>query len=164
MTCYMFRPYLTIFRQLFVFPNRHTALVLSSKYFSAYCISVVHTKIYLFGNVTLYPYTKVTRTRTGRTYGYILMGHIQITTVNNTPMFTGLNKTIHKTRTSLEENNVNFSNKYILVWTTKCNSIEIFWLKNWCSMAFSKSELLPEDGQIRPKHIAVDCDFNVILN
>jgi hypothetical protein len=23
---------------------------------------------------------------------------------------------------------------------------------------------LPEDGQVRPKHIAVDCDFNVILN
>jgi hypothetical protein len=23
---------------------------------------------------------------------------------------------------------------------------------------------LPEDGQVRPKHVAVDCDFNVNLN
>jgi 3-phosphoglycerate kinase len=28
----------------------------------------------------------------------------------------------------------------------------------------SKSEQLPEDGQVRPKHVAVDCDINVILN
>jgi hypothetical protein len=28
----------------------------------------------------------------------------------------------------------------------------------------SKSEQLPEDGQVGPKHVAVDCDFNVILN
>jgi hypothetical protein len=28
----------------------------------------------------------------------------------------------------------------------------------------SKTEQLPEDGQIRPKHVAVDCDFSVILN
>jgi hypothetical protein len=27
-----------------------------------------------------------------------------------------------------------------------------------------KNEYLPEDGQIRPKHAAADCDFNVILN
>jgi hypothetical protein len=30
-------------------------------------------------------------------------------------------------------------------------------------MAISKSEQLPEDGQVRLKHLAVDCDFNVIL-
>jgi hypothetical protein len=23
---------------------------------------------------------------------------------------------------------------------------------------------VPEDGQVRPKHIAIDCDFNSILN
>jgi hypothetical protein len=28
----------------------------------------------------------------------------------------------------------------------------------------SKSEQLPEGGQVRPKHVATDCDFNVILN
>jgi hypothetical protein len=28
----------------------------------------------------------------------------------------------------------------------------------------SKSEQLPEDGQVGPKHVAIDCDFNVILN
>jgi hypothetical protein len=28
----------------------------------------------------------------------------------------------------------------------------------------SESEQLPEDGQVRPKHVAVDCNFNVILN
>jgi hypothetical protein len=30
-----------------------------------------------------------------------------------------------------------------------------------CSMAVSKSEQLPQDGQVRPKHVAVDGDFNV---
>jgi hypothetical protein len=28
-------------------------------------------------------------------------------------------------------------------------------------VAVSKSEHLPEDGQVRLKHIAVDCDFKV---
>jgi 3-phosphoglycerate kinase len=28
----------------------------------------------------------------------------------------------------------------------------------------SESEQLPEDGQVRPKHVAIDCDFNVILD
>jgi hypothetical protein len=31
-------------------------------------------------------------------------------------------------------------------------------------VALSKSGQLPEDGQVRLKHVAVDCDFNVILN
>jgi hypothetical protein len=31
-------------------------------------------------------------------------------------------------------------------------------------VAVSKCEQLPEDGQVRPKHVAGDCDFNVILN
>jgi uncharacterized alkaline shock family protein YloU len=31
-------------------------------------------------------------------------------------------------------------------------------------VAVSKSEQLPEDCQVRPKHAAVDCDFKVILN
>jgi hypothetical protein len=29
---------------------------------------------------------------------------------------------------------------------------------------FQKSEKLSEDGQVRPKYVAIDCDFNVILN
>jgi hypothetical protein len=33
-----------------------------------------------------------------------------------------------------------------------------------CSVTVSKSEQLPEDGQVRPKHVATDGDFNVILN
>jgi hypothetical protein len=32
------------------------------------------------------------------------------------------------------------------------------------SAEVSKSEHLPEDGQVRPKHIAIGCDFNVTLN
>jgi hypothetical protein len=28
----------------------------------------------------------------------------------------------------------------------------------------SKSEQLPEDGQLGPKHVVIDCDFNDILN
>jgi hypothetical protein len=31
-------------------------------------------------------------------------------------------------------------------------------------VAVSENEQLPEDGQVRPNHVAVDCDFNVILN
>jgi hypothetical protein len=31
-------------------------------------------------------------------------------------------------------------------------------------VAVSKSEQFPEDGQVRPKHAAVDYDLNVILN
>jgi hypothetical protein len=31
-------------------------------------------------------------------------------------------------------------------------------------VAVSENEQLPEDGQVRPKHVADDCDFNVILN
>jgi hypothetical protein len=29
---------------------------------------------------------------------------------------------------------------------------------------FSKSKQLPEDGQVKPKHVAVDCDSHIILN
>jgi hypothetical protein len=31
-------------------------------------------------------------------------------------------------------------------------------------VAVSKTEQFPEDDQVRPKHVAVDCDFNIILN
>jgi hypothetical protein len=31
-------------------------------------------------------------------------------------------------------------------------------------VTISKSEELPEDSQVRPKQVAIDCDFNVILN
>jgi hypothetical protein len=31
-------------------------------------------------------------------------------------------------------------------------------------VAVSKNEQLPDDGQGRAKHVAVDCDFSVILN
>jgi hypothetical protein len=29
--------------------------------------------------------------------------------------------------------------------------------------AVSISEQLPEDGLVRPKHVAIECDFNAIL-
>jgi hypothetical protein len=31
-------------------------------------------------------------------------------------------------------------------------------------VAVSESQQLPEGDQVRPKHVAVDCDFNAILN
>jgi hypothetical protein len=31
-------------------------------------------------------------------------------------------------------------------------------------VSVSKSEQVPEDGQVRPKYVAVDSDFNVVLN
>jgi hypothetical protein len=36
--------------------------------------------------------------------------------------------------------------------------------KTQCSAAASKNEQLPEDGQVRPKHVAINCDFDVVLN
>jgi hypothetical protein len=34
---------------------------------------------------------------------------------------------------------------------------------NWCIMAISIGEQLHEDGFVRPKHVAIKCDFNDIL-
>jgi hypothetical protein len=34
---------------------------------------------------------------------------------------------------------------------------------NWCSAAVLADEQLPDDGLVRPKHIAIICDFNDIL-
>jgi hypothetical protein len=34
---------------------------------------------------------------------------------------------------------------------------------NWCSAAFSVGEQSPEDGLIRLKYVAIECDFNGIL-
>jgi hypothetical protein len=34
---------------------------------------------------------------------------------------------------------------------------------NWCSEGVSIDEQLPEDGLVRPKHVAIKCDFNDIL-
>jgi hypothetical protein len=34
---------------------------------------------------------------------------------------------------------------------------------NWCSAAVSIGEQLPEDGLLRPKHVAIEGDFNGIL-
>jgi hypothetical protein len=30
---------------------------------------------------------------------------------------------------------------------------------NWCSAAVAVGEQLPEDGLVRPKHVAIECDF-----
>jgi hypothetical protein len=37
-------------------------------------------------------------------------------------------------------------------------------LKSSAVRLFRKMNIMPEDGQVEPKHVAVDCDFNVILN
>jgi hypothetical protein len=34
---------------------------------------------------------------------------------------------------------------------------------NWHSAAVSNDEQFPEDGLVRPKHVAIICDFNDIL-
>jgi hypothetical protein len=31
---------------------------------------------------------------------------------------------------------------------------------NWCSAEDSTGEQLPGDGLVRPKHVAIECDFN----
>jgi hypothetical protein len=33
----------------------------------------------------------------------------------------------------------------------------------WCSAAVSIDEQLPEDSLVRPKHVAIVCDFNDVL-
>jgi hypothetical protein len=51
------------------------------------------------------------------------------------------------------------------MYTTKyAIALKYFGFENLCSAAVSKNEQLPEDGQVRPKYVAVHCDFNVILN
>jgi hypothetical protein len=35
--------------------------------------------------------------------------------------------------------------------------------KKWCSAAVLIGEKLPEDGLVRPKHVAIECDSNGIL-
>jgi hypothetical protein len=48
---------------------------------------------------------------------------------------------------------------------TEAAKRKIAWeLKNQCSVAVSKSEQFPENGQVRLKHVALDCDFNFIRN
>jgi hypothetical protein len=42
--------------------------------------------------------------------------------------------------------------------------LKYFLFKNECIVAVSKREQLPDDGQVRSKHVAVDGDFNAILN
>jgi hypothetical protein len=42
-------------------------------------------------------------------------------------------------------------------------ALKYFDLRTSAVWQFKKSEYLPEDGQVRPKHVVVDCDFNVIL-
>jgi hypothetical protein len=37
------------------------------------------------------------------------------------------------------------------------------WHTNWCSAAVSIGEQLSEDGLVRPKHVAIECDFYDIL-
>jgi hypothetical protein len=34
---------------------------------------------------------------------------------------------------------------------------------NWYSVAVSIGEQLPENGLVRPNHVAIECDFNGIL-
>jgi hypothetical protein len=34
---------------------------------------------------------------------------------------------------------------------------------NWYSAAVSIREQLPEDDLVKPKHVAIECDFNGIL-
>jgi hypothetical protein len=79
-------------------------------------------------------------------------------------MFIGLNKTTQKHGRRKRNMARDRIKSYVLKQMYRsindeiCNSIEIFWLENqW-------SGHLPEDGHVRPKHVAVDCDFIVILN
>jgi hypothetical protein len=49
------------------------------------------------------------------------------------------------------------------MFPNKCGHWNVLmWKVMQCKV--SASEQLPEDGQVRPKHVAVDCNFNVILN
>jgi hypothetical protein len=97
----MFRPYLAIFRQLFIFRNRYTAVDLKSKNFSSVAYRCSQQ------NKTLSPFCVI-----------FLM---------SASTFVPRRMRVLSSR----------------VYVTF---------------------VLPEDGQVRPKHVATDCDFNVILN
>jgi hypothetical protein len=126
----MFRPYLAILRQLFTFRNRHTALVLKSKYFNAIAYFVLHTKIHLFENITLYPF--LPSFPLAASVSFVLFGAHKNNNYNTTtPMFIALNKTQkhgrHNRKTAreriksyvLKQINVSVNNEI-------GNSIEIF--------------------------------------
>lgn len=49
----MYRSYLDIHRQVFSSVNRHTALILKSKYFNAITYFFVRTKIHFLENITV---------------------------------------------------------------------------------------------------------------
>jgi hypothetical protein len=42
--------------------------------------------------------------------------------------------------------------------------IKLLCLKKWWNVKVTKRDQVIEYGQERPKHVAVDCDINVILN
>jgi hypothetical protein len=62
-----------------------------------------------------------------------------------------------------KERECSFSNKYILVRTIICNSMGCIDIINWYSAAVSIGEQLWEYDLTKPKHVAIECDFNGIL-
>jgi hypothetical protein len=75
----------------------------------------------------------------------------------------GHNHAHRKRKLKQTEREFLFSDRHILVWTTICNIMEIYRLKIQYCATVSKSQQLAEDGQVRPKHAAIECSFNVIF-
>jgi hypothetical protein len=70
------------------------------------------------------------------------------------------------TRTLQNENNAEgrvFILKHIFSANVDIKQHGMHWRKNWCSAAVSTGEQLSEDDLVRPKYVAIECDFNVIL-
>jgi hypothetical protein len=85
-------------------------------------------------------------------------------------MFIGLNKTTQKhgrRKRKIEREKIKsyvLKQMYFSVIDENAIALKYFDLRTSSVWRFRKSERLPEDGQVWPKHVAVDCDFNVILN
>jgi hypothetical protein len=62
-----------------------------------------------------------------------------------------------------EHNSLSFSAPPSLCGVRNVKDENVMTLE-YFNVAVSTSEQLLEDGQVRPKNIAVNCDFNVILN
>jgi hypothetical protein len=77
---------------------------------------------------------------------------------------------ITKKRTPKKENNTrsekHFCSQqmYFAVNNDNEMALECIDLRSSVVRRFSKSKQLPGDSQVRPKHVEIDCDFNVVLN
>jgi hypothetical protein len=63
----------------------------------------------------------------------------------------------------LQNGEIGFILRHILMQTTICISVGCIDVTNGCSASVSIDKQLPEGGLVRPKHIEIKCEFNEML-